>query len=231
LSKNEQQVADLVAAVSSHAAKCKAKFLTETIQTTRLLLVWVDYLRSTVSRGFADRLLDATQGAIIEAAGCLSLGLVRSAVFSIRAQMELLLAWIYYNDHPVEWAHFDKTGKDYLLRAALLSYIRNNNEQFGDRFRILAKKRERKIEDPYGVLSVHVHSISPFLGPTVGPLTHLVRSEATCEEAIVLLGEVAEYVTDAFACWYVARWHDFPADVIADLTKRMTKKELKEFCG
>jgi hypothetical protein len=208
----------------------QAKYLSATTQKTHLLLVWLSYLRTTVSRRTADTLLDTSQGALIEIAGCLSLGLVRPAIFSIRAQFELLLAWIYFNDHPIEWSNFEKTGRDYPLRGVLISYFRNNDDRFSERFRLLLRKRERQTEDPYNILSLHVHSISPSLGPTVGPLSSLVQPESVCDEALTLLAEVIEYLTDTLASWYADRWYDFPREITEAIETRLTAVELAEFC-
>src|ERR1700676_2613843 len=97
---SEDRVEELRLAINDHFAKHKANYLNNCIDATKLLLIWLGYLRSSVSRNVADRLLDATQATCIEVAGCLSNGFVRPAIFSIRSQLELLLAWVYFNDHP-----------------------------------------------------------------------------------------------------------------------------------
>jgi hypothetical protein len=188
------------------------------------------YLRSTISRNIADSLLDSAQGTIIEMAGYLSLGLVRAAIFSTRAQLELTLAWVYLNDHPVEWSYFQNTGRDYPSRANLLSYFRNNNERFQERQRILSRNRRRKTEDPYGLLSIHVHTISPSGSPTIGPLSALVQSESVCNEALELVSEVTEYLADILIAWYANHWHDLPPEATVDISRRLTAPELAEFC-
>jgi hypothetical protein len=225
-----RQVRDLRLAVANHANHNHSRYLNDTTTKGRLVLVWLGYLRLSVSRRWADRLLDAAQGALIEVAGCLSLGLARSAIFSIRAHMELLMAWIYYNDHPFEWTKFEKSGRDYLLHSAVLSYLRNNDEKFQDRFRLLTKYKARTIEDPYGILSIHVHSVSPSSGPAIAPLSSLVQEASVCDEVISLWGEVSEYLTDILCCWYAGRWHDFPPEVRAHLESRLPSPDLAEFC-
>jgi hypothetical protein len=55
------------------------------------------------------------------------LGFGRPALFSMRAQFELVLAWIYFNDHPVEWRQFETQGEDFPLRAALIKYINGSD--------------------------------------------------------------------------------------------------------
>jgi hypothetical protein len=226
----DQQVGDLGIAVANHSSQHHARYLNETTTKGRFVLIWIGYLRLSVSRGWADRLLDAAQGTIIEAAGCLSLGLARSAVFSIRAHMELLMAWIYYNDHPVEWAKFEKSGRDYLLHSAILSYLRNNDEKFQNRFRLLITTKTRTTEDPYGVLSIHVHSVSASSGPSIAPLSSLVYRATVCDEVISLWQDVAEYLTDILCSWYGDRWYDFPLEIRKHVEGRLTASHLAEFC-
>jgi hypothetical protein len=226
----DEQVTDLQTAVSNHATQHGARYLNDTTVRSRLILIWMGYLRVSVSRGWADRLLDTAQGALIETAGCLSLGLARAAIFSIRAHMELLMAWIYYNDHPVEWTKFEKSGHDYILHSAILSYMRSHDEKFQTRFRLLIRYKTRSTEDPYGILSIHAHSISGTLGPTIAPLQSLVQGSTVCDEVISLWGEVSEYLTDIFCCWYGDRWQDFPLEVRQHLTSRLPAPDLAEFC-
>ena len=227
---SDDQVSALLASVTVHSGKHKGEYVEKIGAATRNLLVWLEYLSSSVSRKSADRLLDATQAAIIETAGCLSLGLVRPAIFSIRVQLELVLAWIYFNDHPIEWGRFETTGIDYQLPAAALKYLRNNSDRYHDRFEVLSKNRRRVNIDPYAILSIHVHSNSPYSAPTIGPLSALVRPEATCEECVGLQQEVVEFVTDVLASWYADKWHDLPSEIKSELRKRMTGAALKEFC-
>jgi hypothetical protein len=127
---SDQQVDDLLAAIQLHCKNGKGKYLDGCLAATSLLMEWFGYIRSSISRQVADRLLDAAQATAIEAACCLSVALVRPAVFSIRAQLELTLAWIYFDDHPVEWRFFEKTGKDYPMRAPLIKYLHGGRPLF-----------------------------------------------------------------------------------------------------
>ena len=225
-----KQVSDLLLALSAHCATHKGEFLKKIVSATRPLMFWLDYLRNTISRQTADRLLDATQAAIIEVAGCLSLGLVRPAIPSIRVQLELVLGWIYFNDHPVEWIRFEKTTRDYEFPGAVIKYLSANSDRYHDRFKLLASKKTRKTGDPYGVLSIHVHSTSPYSAPNIGPLSALVRPAASCNECVGLQVEVTEYLSDVLASWYADRWHDLPTPITTGIKARLGSAKLKEFC-
>jgi hypothetical protein len=229
-SSEDAQVDKLLASVTAHSSKSKGKYLADCISATSLLLTWISHLRTSISREVCDRLLDAAQATAIEAAGCVSLGLVRPAIFSIRSQLELILAWIYFNDHPVEWRQVENIREDYPMRASNLKYMRSYSARFQERFALLAKSKVRKNEDPYGLLSIHVHSTAVAAAPAIGDLASLVKPNNICEECIELQKEVAEYLTDVLAAWYAGHWHDFPDEIKAHLKKRLTTKLLPEFC-
>ena len=227
----EEQVEKLRLAINNHCETNKAIYLTNCVTATDLLLRWIGYLRISISRNVADRLLDAAQATCIEVAGCLSVGLVRPAIFSIRSQLELLLAWIYFNDHPIEWRHVQSYLDDFPMRAVNLKYMRSYNPRFFERFTMLVKYKTRKNDDPYGLLSIHVHSTSPSAAPTIGELQTLVQNTTRCNECVELQKDVSEYLTDVFAAWYADRWHDFPTEITAKLKSRLTPNALKEFCA
>src|SRR5216683_5058295 len=165
-----EQVEDLWNCVNSHVQANQGTYLESTVGATNILRHWLAHLRTSISTKTADRLLDAAQGTIIEVAGCLSLGLVRPALFSMRVQLELTLAWIFFNDHPVEWRFAEKRSENYPMRAEILRYFARNSNRFPERFNLLTKRKKRKNEDPYGILSVHVHSLSGLSAPSVAPL-------------------------------------------------------------
>lgn len=175
------------------------------------------------------RLLNAVQGAIIESAGCLTLGLVRPAIFSIRIQLELLVAWVYFEDHAVEWSRVE-SGKDFPMRSFYLRYMHENGHEFSGRMKLLEAKMARKKEDPYGILSIFVHSTSPYSAPQIGPLAALVFSSAKCDECVELQKDVAEYLTDILASWHASKWHDLPEPIRLNMAARLTPKELSTFC-
>jgi len=228
---DDQMVNDLLVAVTLHASSHKGAYLEQVTAATHTFRIWLSFLRATISTHIADAMLDATQATIIEIAGCLSLGLVRPAIFSIRTQIELLLAWVYFNDHPVEWRHIQGHLRDYPMRARLLQYMNNNNERFQPRFQMLLRKRTRRTEDPYGLLSVHVHSSSTFASPQVVPLPALIGGATACSECIEMQVEVGEYLNDTMGAWYADRWVDFPPEVRAAVQARLSAPELKEFCS
>jgi len=225
----DKAVAALVAEIQKRALKQKGKPVEEITQATRLLLIWISHLRTIISNSAAEHLLNGVQGAIIEVAGCLALGLVRPAIFALRVQLELTLAWIYFNDHAVEFAQIENDAHEFPLRAKLKGYMQEYGGRFSKRLTILSENRTRKIEDPYGILSNYVHSHSELSSPKVRPLQEIVESDARCAECVELQKEVAEYLTDTLAAWFADSWHDWPQTIKDGLSSRLTAKKLKDF--
>ena len=48
----------------------------------------------------------------------------------MRAQVDILLAWLYFRDHPVEWKHVELTGEKYHLVSEVLKYLRTYDRRF-----------------------------------------------------------------------------------------------------
>lgn len=121
----DDQTAALLEAIVSHGEEHGASLCKSLHESALPLLHWLDYLRSYELTGVADTLLKGVHGAILEVAGCISLGLVRPAIFSLRAQVDMLLAWLYFRNHGVEWDHITETGKDFMLKSDLLKFLGN----------------------------------------------------------------------------------------------------------
>lgn len=218
----------LKASIDSHFKTSKETYVDKVSVEARVLLIWIDYLRKSPKNPSATRLLDAVQGAVIETAGCLTLGLVRPAIFSLRIQLELLVAWIFFDDHRIEWGRVEG-GREFPMRSFYLKYMNEYGDKFPERMKILEDVSKRKHKDPYGILSIYVHSTSPYSAPQVGPLSAMVFAADKCGECVLLQRDIAEYLCDLLASWNVKRWHDLPEEIRSHITSRMDAKALKAF--
>jgi len=208
-----KEVQSLKEGVEKHLSLHGAGLAQSVADRAHLLLVWLQYARSKSKCKEAERLLDAVQGAIIEVSGALAMGLVRSAIFSLRTQLELFFAWIYFNDHGIEWARVCGDVSQFPMRAFFWKYFSDYGNKFPARLKLLEKSKTRKSDDLYGVLSIHVHSTSMLVAPSVGPLSDLVYSEPLCSECVKLQTEVAEYLSDVMMAWFSNDWHDLPNEI------------------
>lgn len=186
----------------------------------RQLLLWLQYLRSSQTTATADCLLDGISSAAGEGIACLTLGLVRPAINSLRLQIDLSLAWLYFKDHPVEWTRVQDTGEGFKLKTELIKYIGESYPKYSTRFGILKDCKTRTLEDPYRLLSAHIHGQSEFALPQVKLPRDIVASPIAQDEAIKLQLECSEYINDVFWSVYANRWASIPDKLRTSLQAR-----------
>ena len=222
-------VAALVAAVSQHGTDIGVDHCRDIQAEADVLLDWLNHLRKSETTGVADALLDGTQGAIVETMGCLALGLVRPALSSLRSEIDMILGWLYFKDHKVEWNHLRDTGGGFQTKAQVLSYIGDHWPRFKTRFKLLEQQKTRKENDPYRLLSTHIHGQTDFTAPRVSPLVDLVADARLCADCVVLQRDVAEYISDVLLAIYGNKWASLPTPVKAGLDERLNAKQRKVF--
>ena len=231
MAANHQNIATkLGESVASHIRKEGCHILSSHERAAHLSSAWLGYLRGAQTNGTADELLNGFHAALLETAGCLAIGLVRPAVFSMRAQVDILFAWIYFKDHPIEWRYVELTGERYHLVSEVLKYLRTYDTGFQKRLSLLRGLRTRGEEDPYRLLSAHVHSQnSATLPPLVG-IEKLVQPKDRCLECVALQEEISEYLSDVLASCFATQWTDLPKSVTESIKSRLGEKKLKKLC-
>ena len=228
--QHDRASAALLETVEEHG-RCHGAEILESHETACEGLVgWLDYLRTSQLTDTADALLDGLHAALIESAGCLSLGLVRPAVFSMRAQIDLLLAWLFFKDHAVEWQFVEEKGQKYRLPSEVLKYLRTFYPRFESRMQLLRRRRTNGNEDPYSVLSAHVHGQNTATVPRLGELPLLVRERADVDECVALQAAVSEYLSDLLVACFAREWLDLPESVRLQCETRLSAAELEELC-
>ena len=225
----DENVAALLAAVSDHGASIGIECSRGVAAEAQVLLDWLNYLRQSEATSVANALLDGTQGAIVETVGCLALGLVRPALASLRSEIDMMLAWLYFKDHKVEWNRLRDTGQGFQTKANVWSYVKDHWPGFQSRFNLLAKEHTRREEDPYRLLSAHIHGQTDFTAPKVGQLVELVGDAQLSEDCVILQHDVAEYIGDVLLSLYGDKWTALPGSVMNGLEHRLNTKQRKAF--
>lgn len=230
MTNNLSKALDAFNSKSSTFSKKNALPILQKIEAdTQILTQWIGYLRKSISKDVSDALLDSTHSAILESSACLSIGLYRPALYAIRLQLESSLAWIYFNDHPIEWENALEHGGDFPLRAQNLKYLANYSPRFASRFKLLEENSTRKVKEPYGLLSTHIHGSAKGKMPKYQSLDAVVGHKEIVDDCVTLQFSVSEYVSDIFSSWFADRWHDFPNKIKLELSKRLDPKDLKAF--
>ena len=195
------------------------------------LLEWIDHLRVSEVTGVCNEFLDGLKAAIVETAGAISIGFVRSAIFSIRGQVDLALGWLYFKDHPIEWASVEAYGEGFMLKRDVVAYLEYYVPGFKSRFAILSAAKGRTEADPYKVLSAHVHSQSTLVMPAYTQFDTLVMTNKKCRECIRLQAEVTEYLNDIFLSVFAPKWAALPKRIVDMARARLGAAKAKRIFG
>jgi hypothetical protein len=187
---------------------------------SKLMILWLQYLRQCHATGTADSLIDGTTSAIREGISCVALGLVRPALYSLRLQIDLSLAWLYFKDHPVEWRRVQDTGEGFKMKPDLLKYLGESVIRYQTRFGLLRDVKTRTLDDPYRLLSAHIHGQSEPALPKVQKPKDIVAKIEAQEEAIMLQRECSEYINDIFWSVYADRWASVSEELLTTLEAR-----------
>ncbi|MDP9990380.1 hypothetical protein J2W28_000237 [Variovorax boronicumulans] len=193
-------------------------------QETTELLQWIKYILESQLTGTADNLINGLLCSIREAAACAALGLVRPALFAMRSQVDLTLAWLYFKDHPVEWNSVNERGESFKLKKEILDYLTLNFPGFSARLSLLTEVKLRTTVDPYKLLSAHVHAQSELVLPKTENLADVVHEKSLSIECVGIAKETCEYISDILICFYTNNWDAIPAGITQAIEKRLDKK-------
>lgn len=225
-----QKVEDLVV-TSGNVGRATGERVVESFEkSTRPLMLWLHFLQTNHMTGVADCLLIGSRSAVNEAAACLSIGLVRPALNSIRLQIDLLLGWQYFKDHKMEWARLGESGDGYRLKSEIIRYLGEVVPKFGTRFALLKDCKKRQVDEPYRLLSAHVHGQSEFVIPIVQEPKDIVSSKRLQDDLVLVQGECVEYIGDIFWSIYADRWAALHPELKQQLLERFdTPKQKNAF--
>ena len=223
-----QQAKDLRTAAYNFSEMNGARLSSLLEEKAALLLSWLDHLSKYKRTGTADSLLDALSSSVIESAGLLSLGLVRPTIFSLRGQVDLLLAWLYFKDHRVEWIHVNDTGDGFKLKKEIFSYLDQHYPRFGSRFGILKDIKTRGEADPYRMLSAHIHAQSDPVLPRTECFSDLVRAVDIANECAGGQFEIGEYLNDILLGVYAHDFVSLPRFIQESLISRFKSPEQRK---
>ena len=219
----DRVVADLLNKINEHALDVGDAYLQEIHDSTALLRAWLEYLAAYEASGNADVLLSGVSSAIMEAAACLTIGFGRVALGPMRGQIDLVLSWLYFKDHPIEWSRLESHGDGYMQRAELVKYLNEKlSSGFGTRFAELKRASRRNIEDPFSILSAHMHRQSSATVASVASCAEAVSDKAVCDDVVILQQCTSEYLNDVLLSCFGKNWAVLPSIVIADARARLS---------
>lgn len=207
--------------LSSANAKERGSKICADVEASALLeILWIRHLQKTSQTTFANCLLAGAESGIREAVGCLVLGLSRPALNSLRMQIDLVMSWLYFKDHPVEWQMIQETGENFKLKGEIFKYLRDWFPRFSDRWGVLVDIRTRTSPDPYRLLSAHMHGQNEPAIPIIIKPLDVIGTQKSQDEVIAIQGECSEFINDLFWAILADSWRSVPRELTDRLNAR-----------
>lgn len=225
---HNSQRKELIAAITQLSDSYGTEICIKVEDNSKTLLLWLDYLAKYHKTGVADELIESVPSLLLETAACLSIGFIRQAIFSLRTQIDLVLSWVYFKDHLVEWNLINETGDGYKMKKDLFDYFSKNYKQFSNRHGELNKVATRKVNDVYRLLSAHIHGQSTYVLPLHQELKQVVGKKELCDEGVQLVYDVSEYINDILISIFTDHWKSLPKDIRDSTMNRFLSKAQKE---
>ncbi len=175
-------------------------------------------------------LITGAFSAAVEVVSAAYLGLMRSALFSLRTHYELAYGWLYYRDHPVEWQAVSSGNEQARLPGTIDQYLVKYYSQHEARWRQLERKAKRKIVDPYARMSAFIHGAYPNTIPTAKTPADIVAPLNVISQLPSFVQDVSETLSDLFVSCHVGNWHSIPDEIRESLIVRFAgeaKSKLK----
>src|SRR5438445_4219386 len=195
------------------------------------LVEWVHWYRTKRKADWCSDLLTGVEASVREAAGCVALGLGRGAILAIRTQIDLLLAYTYFHEHPVEWRRVCQTGDGLKLKAELLRYHTELTPGFGPRRDVLENAAPPSLDEVYRRLSAHVHGQSIHSVPKVRELKNLVWGENALKEVVEMQSQAARAMSFFLLAVHGHELTEIPQSFIDEAKKVVSPKQEKVFFG
>lgn len=223
------QLRDLSAAVQNHWTVSGEPLALATASAADDLALWLVHFRSMALSPTASDLLSGTQAAALDTIAYAFLGLGRAAITSIRLQVELLVGYTYFKDHPVEWDAVRQTGDGFMLVSAVIKYHREIDPTLTDRMQMASQRLSPTLQQMYRILSAHVHGQSPYTLPKSGPLQTIVVNEATMKSIAELQIRSIDAVSSFLVAVYAHDWPQLPAKFVSRVARGLTPTQRGKF--
>ena len=193
------------------------------------ILSWTTYLKSIHNNRIAIELLNGTESALVEACAYCCLGLGRASISSIRTQVDLLLSYTFFRDHPEEWRKVQDTGDGFELFRDIIKHHKEMDKEFNTRYGIVNTVVTPTLKELYGKMSAHIHAQSSFTIPTSSKLRDIVLKEEQMKSILDLQQKTARALSATLLAIYSKNWANLPPELYKSTKSQMSKGQVKIF--
>jgi hypothetical protein len=220
------EATQLVQAISKKVSADGVEIAEQMTAAADLLMEWLGYLHQSEMTDCCDTFLEGIRSLVLEAVASATAGLYRSALFALRAQVDLTLSWLYFKDHPIEWAKVERESEGFKLKKDVFIYLTDHYPAFTKKFSTLEAAGTRADTDTYRILSAHIHSIGPNAMHLFSNFSDVVGDKQVCIELVELQADVAEYLNDVLVAVYGFRWASLPDPIVKPIRDRLSQEKL-----
>lgn len=199
------------------------------IKSVDELRAWLHFYQSHATTKNARELLDGTQAAILESIGYITLGLGRAALSAIRTQIDLLLCFTYFSDHPREWSKVTTSGDGFKLRSDIYAYHKDMDKKFGARLTMIEQVSQPTLEDIYRTLSAHIHGQAPLTMPSISKISQLVSTEETIGSILDIQHKSSIALSNFLVAIHASEWTSLPKPIIDRVRALLSEKQRPQF--
>ena len=186
------------------------------------VVTWIRWYRIHRPSRSGSELLDGARAAVLEAVGYVNCGLGRAAISAIRTQVDLMLGYSFFREHPAEWRRVCETGEGFKLKSELVKYHREIQSSFAAKLGMIEQASGLELDKFYSVLSAHIHGQSKHSSPRAQELSELVWTEKLIGEVVQLQEKTANALSNFLLAVHAREWTDLPPTVVAAAQKLLT---------
>ena len=226
------QLADASAAIVAHVGTDGVNLGTACADAASGVLSWIEWYANSRPNASSPELLAGARASVLETVSYVGLGLARAAVTAIRLQVDLILSFTYFREHPAEWRLLNWIGDGFKLRSELVKYhcsIEPGRGGFNDRLGIIDQANKPTLEECYRILSAHVHGQSSNTTPKIGSVRELVASKATLQQVVELQRQTANALSAYLLALHAREWNELPPAFVVWGKSLLTSEQQKVF--
>lgn len=192
------------------------------------LLLWLTHLKST-SSGVAVSLVDGAKSAALEAISYIALSLGSASMNAIRTQVDLVLSYTYFCDHPKEWEVLTQSGNGFKLKSEIVSYHKEIDKGFLQRLNIIEDASGVSLDKIYRTLSAHIHGQSPFTMPKSTAVTDLIFEKELLSSVVILQKQTSLMLSNFLTALHAPHWVDLPDVPVQRVRNLLNPKQVPLF--
>ena len=191
------------------------------------ILSWSDFLKSLFPDCCASELLDGAKSAMLESVAYIGLGLNRAAIGAMRTQIDLLLGFTFFYNHPHEWDSVNKTGSGFQLRSDIDKYHKETRKNFASNISVIENSEGSSLLNIYRILSAHIHGQSPLTVPKAGKFVELISSESFLDSLIELQFKVSRCISNYLTAIFLSEGINPPLNIGTRVKEQLTPQQRK----